>query len=71
MLQNETLIVYFAKTGQVQQLKLSPQSHTLLLKVFFDKKHSKPRQTNICGRNPLSSPGTHSFLIHPVFKIWD
>ena len=42
MLQNETLIVYFAKTGQVQQLKLSPQSHTLLLKVFFDKKHSKP-----------------------------
>ena len=63
MSQNQTLIGCLAKTGQEQHLKLSLQSHILFLKVFFDKKHSKPLpQANIHGRKSLSPPRAPIFF---------
>ena len=63
-----------AKTGKDQDLKLSPQSHILFLKAFFDKKHGKHplSRANIHGRNSLS-PARHSFFSDPLplFKIWE
>ena len=58
-----------AKANQDQHMKLSPQSHILLLKFFFDKKHSNsPRQ--ISDKNSLSPPqDTHFFLIPPVLNL--
>ena len=41
------------------------------LKVFFDKKHSKPSQTNIYGKNSLSLPRHSFFSWYTLFKIWD
>ena len=62
MSQNCIVIGCLSKIGQDQHLKLSPQSHILYLEVVFDKKHSKPLQANIHGRNSLSPP-SHSFFI--------
>ena len=38
-------------------------------KSFFGKKHSEAPQTNICGKDSLTPPSTHFFLILPFSKF--
>ena len=57
-----------ANTVQDQQWKLSPQSHILFLKVFFDKKHSKPHRQIIHCRNYLRPPRHSFFFWSPPFQ---
>ena len=68
--QNLTLINCLANKGQDQHLKLKPRRNILLYKVFFDKKHNKPLQGNICGSNSFSPLGTR-FVLIPHFQIRD
>ena len=56
MSQNYILIGCLAKTGQDQHLKFSPQSYILILKVFFDKKHSKPPAGKYIWQELFKSP---------------
>ena len=44
------------------------------IKYFFYRKHSKPPQANICGRDSLRPPRPSFFFWSPpppFFKIWD
>ena len=51
-----------AKTGQDQHLELSPESHILFYKVFFDKDYSNPPKEISLAGNLKVSPGSHFFL---------
>ena len=65
------MIDCLASKVQDQHSKLSPQSHTLLYEVFFDKEHShskSPRQIFVAW----SPPRKHSFFSDPLlFKTSD
>ena len=44
-----------AKTGQDKHLKLSPQSHILFYKVFFDKEYTGLPHCPKCPKSPKFS----------------
>ena len=68
MSQNYTFIGCLAKVGLDQHLKLSPQSHILFYKVFFDKEDCKPpKQISVAGTFQFPS-GTHFFSDPPFSK---
>ena len=62
-------MLVWLKQAKIDIWKSSPQTYISFYKVFFEKKHSKAPQANICDRDSLRPP-RHSFffLILPPFK---